>query len=128
MNGGPAKTREIPQRFDKAHFYAIMKSGDLDDVNNEMEEIGSGPASEKEGYEGALLIKKAGLVKKPKERLNLFKAGRVKLEASERGILIRSADQPGQPRAAEDLVNEAKPMKTSPGLKKVVNDFFSRFL
>jgi hypothetical protein len=37
---------------------------------------------EKEAYEGALLMKKAGLVANAKEKLSLFKSGRSKLESA----------------------------------------------
>jgi hypothetical protein len=48
------------------------------------------PASvpEKDAYEGALLIRKAGLVKLPAEKLKLFKKGRIKLETA----LLNDAD------------------------------------
>ena len=71
-----------PQKFDKADFYAIMKSGDLEAANNEIESLKDAPARDKDGYEGALLMKKAGLLKKPRERLSFFKQGRIKLETA----------------------------------------------
>ena len=70
------------QKFDKADFYAVMKSGDLDGVNKELELVKDAPARDKEGYEGVLMMKKAGLLKKPRERLSLFKQGRIKLETA----------------------------------------------
>lgn len=70
------------QRFEKAEFYQVMKSGALEAVNNEFETIKLAPEKEKDGYEGALLIRKAGLMKKPKDRLSLFKQGRIKLETA----------------------------------------------
>ncbi|MDB5136481.1 MAG: hypothetical protein JWP37_3084 [Mucilaginibacter sp.] len=79
---GWAKGKIIPQKFEKAGFYAVMKSGDIAAVENEIEALKDAPAKEKEGYEGALLMKKAGLVKRPKERLSFFKQGRIKLETA----------------------------------------------
>jgi hypothetical protein len=71
------------QQFDKAEFYAAMKSGSLDVVNKEIETVkSSAPEKDKEGYEGALLMRKAGLLKKAKDRLNFFKQGRIKLETA----------------------------------------------
>jgi hypothetical protein len=70
------------QKFDKAAFYAVMKSGDMDAVSNELEAIKDAPEKERDGYEGAMLMKKAGLLKKPKDRLSFFKQGRIKLETA----------------------------------------------
>jgi hypothetical protein len=67
------------QKFEKAVFYKVMASGDIDAINNEINILEEGTLTYKEGYTGALLMKKAGLVKKPKEKLQLFKSGRIKL-------------------------------------------------
>ena len=80
---GLTKVTAQTQKFDKARFYEIMKSGTLDAINDEIELVKStGPEQERDGYEGALLMKKAGLLKKPKDRLNFFKPGRIKLESA----------------------------------------------
>jgi len=68
--------------FDKAAFYNAMAADDLEVVNTQLNLVRSASAAEKEAYEGALLMKKAGMVGKPKEKLSLFKAGRLKLEAA----------------------------------------------
>ena len=68
--------------FDKASFYSAMAASNLDAVNKQLLVVNQAPANEREAYEGALLMKKAGLVTKAKEKLSLFKAGRLKLEAS----------------------------------------------
>jgi hypothetical protein len=73
----PAKAKLLIQKFDKEAFYNAMASGDISTIDNELE-ITKG----REGYEGALLMKKAGLVKKPKDKLKFFKAGRKKLETA----------------------------------------------
>ncbi|MFI5161486.1 MAG: hypothetical protein ACHQHN_09420 [Sphingobacteriales bacterium] len=70
------------QKFEKAEFYSVMKSGDVTAVDNEIAVLDNAPAKEKDGYAGALLMKKAGLVKKPKDRLKFFKQGRIKLETA----------------------------------------------
>ena len=71
------------QKFDKSTFYEVMKSGTVDAVDNQIELVKSAaPEKDKEGYEGALLMKKAGLLKKPKDRLSSFKQGRIKLETA----------------------------------------------
>ena len=73
----------VPQKFEKAEFYEILKSPSLDVINNEIELVKTAaPERERDGYEGALLMKKAGLLKRPKERLSFFKQGRIKLETA----------------------------------------------
>jgi hypothetical protein len=82
MITGLAEGKTIQQKFDKTEFYEVMKSNTLETVNNELEAIKDAPEREREGYEGALLMKKAGLLKKPKDRLSFFKQGRIKLETA----------------------------------------------
>lgn len=74
---GPAKAETSIQKFDKAAFYEVMASGNVNAINNELDIVKG-----KEGYEGALLMRKAGLVRKPKDKLAFFKAGRIKLETA----------------------------------------------
>jgi hypothetical protein len=68
--------------FDKSAFYSAMASDNMEAVNNQLAVIKAASINEKEAYEGALLMKKAGLVTKAKEKLSLFKAGRLMLEAA----------------------------------------------
>ena len=68
--------------FDKSAFYSAMAASDLGQINTQLTILKNALISEKEAYEGALLMKKAGLITKAKEKLALFKAGRLKLEAS----------------------------------------------
>jgi len=68
--------------FDKAAFYNAMASKSLTEIDAQLLLISTSSISEKEAYEGSLLMKKAGLVTKAKEKLSLFKTGRAKLEAS----------------------------------------------
>ena len=70
------------QHFDKKVFFSVMKSGNPDEVNEELNLLNTSAASEKDGYEGALMMQKAGLLKIPAERLKLFKKGRIKLETA----------------------------------------------
>jgi len=76
------KTNAHPQKFEKAEFYDVMKSGTLETITDQLEAVKAAPEKEREGYEGALLMKKAGLLKKAKERLAFFKQGRIKLETA----------------------------------------------
>lgn len=68
--------------FDKSAFFNAMASDNVEVVNSQLAIIKTSSINEKEAYEGALLMKKAGLVAKAKEKLSLFKAGRLKLEAA----------------------------------------------
>jgi hypothetical protein len=79
LNSG---AKNAPQTFDKFRFYSVMASGKVDDINNEIAVVSSSETSYKEGYEGALLMRKAGLLKIPAEKLKYFKRGRIKLETA----------------------------------------------
>lgn len=68
--------------FDKSAFYHAMASDDLEEINEQIDIVKSSSINEKEAYEGALLMKKSGLVSKAKEKVSLFKTGRLKLESS----------------------------------------------
>jgi hypothetical protein len=77
-----AQSKILVKNFDRATYYTVLKSGTMKEINNELEVLSSATVSEKEAYEGALLMKKAGLVKIPIERLKVFKKGRIKLETA----------------------------------------------
>lgn len=77
-----AYSQPVFQKFEKSEFYSTMKSGDLPAIDREMEALNGAPEKDREGYEGALLMKKAGLMKKAKEKLKYFKEGRIKLETA----------------------------------------------
>jgi len=70
------------QPFDRANFYSIMSSGKLKDVNEELATVRTSEVKEKQAYEGALLMRKAGLLKIPAEKLHFFKLGYIKLEGA----------------------------------------------
>ena len=74
--------KKATQAFDKPGYYAAMSSDKMDEINAQLVIIKGSSIAEKEAYEGALLMKKAGLVNSAKEKLSLFKAGRSKLESS----------------------------------------------
>ena len=71
-----------PQNLSKTAFYNAMSSNDMATIDDEISILQNSSSGEKEGYEGALLMKKAGLTKGPKKKLDLFKAGRIKLESA----------------------------------------------
>lgn len=78
----PVQANSQKAEFDKPAFYSAMAANNLDAINNQLSIVKLASITEKEAYEGALLMKKAGLVTKAREKLSLFKAGRLKLEAS----------------------------------------------
>ena len=68
--------------FDKSAFYNANPTDNMETLNSQLAVIKASSFSEKDAYEGVLLMKKAGLVTKTNEKINLFKAGRIKLEAA----------------------------------------------
>jgi hypothetical protein len=82
LSGSPAPAKPMFQTFDKAGFYSVMASGILDEINAELSVVGASTVKEKEAYEGALLMRKAGLLARPKEKLATFKSGYIKMESS----------------------------------------------
>jgi hypothetical protein len=82
LPGTVVLSKTIQQKLDKAAFYTVMDRGNLDEVNNEIDLVAASSSSEKDGYTGALLMRKAGLVKRPAEKLKFFKAGRIKFDTA----------------------------------------------
>jgi hypothetical protein len=124
--------------FDKSAFYNIMAANDLDQINTQLSILKNSLISEKEAYEGALLMKKAGLVTKAKEKLSLFKAGRLKLEASIKKdigntefVFLRLIIQEHAPRAVDyrkNIENDVSAIrsnfKTLPQVvQQAINDY-----
>lgn len=70
----------LAQPFDKTEYYNILKSGSLSEVSHEMDLVNELTLQDKEAFAGALQMKKAGLLKIPKEKLDNFKKGAAKLE------------------------------------------------
>lgn len=71
------------QVFDKPAFYNALSSENVNVINSQIDLLKGVSIAEKEAYEGALLMKKAGVIKgTAKEKLSLFKSGRSKLESS----------------------------------------------
>ena len=71
------------QAFDKAAFYTALSSESVEVINAQILLVKGSSIEEKSAYEGALLMKKAGVIKgTAKEKLNLFKAGHSKLESA----------------------------------------------
>jgi restriction endonuclease S subunit len=79
---GFIQTGFAQQAFEKAAYYNTMSTGDVDAIDKELAIVQSSGLNNKEGYEGALLMKKAGMIKGARKKLDLFKAGRIKLETA----------------------------------------------
>jgi len=69
------------QGFDISVYYDVMASDKIQVIDNELKVLEKLNSSSKGAYEGTLMMKKAGLLKKAKDKIELFKAGRKKLEA-----------------------------------------------
>jgi len=82
LPGMPVQGRQQLQTFDKLAFYNVMATGSLEDIDGELTIVGEASIPEKEAYEGALRMKKAGLLKKAADKLKSFKAGYIKLESA----------------------------------------------
>ena len=73
---------QVQQGFDKTSFYSVMASGKLAEINHELTNVAAVSIPEKEAYEGALLMRKAGLLKKASDKLKHFRSGCMKLESA----------------------------------------------
>ncbi len=92
----------LNQDFDLSEYYGILKSGTLDQINKEIKVLEASNIPEKEAYTGTLLMKKAGLLKQGKQKLDTFKSGAAKLEsaiktdsANTEFHLVFATDDPG---------------------------------
>ena len=68
--------------IDRSDIYTALSAEKLDLINAQIAAVKNSSLPEKHAYEGALLMKKSGLVKGAKEKLSIFKEGRAKLEAA----------------------------------------------
>ena len=68
--------------FDKTTYYHVLKKGSIKEINNQISVIDSSSLNNKDAFKGALLMKKAGLAGVPKQKLDYFKSGRIKLETA----------------------------------------------
>jgi hypothetical protein len=68
------------QKFDKALFYQTIETTDSLKINQQLNIVQSSSIKEQQAYEGALLLKKAGILVNKKDKLTTFKSGKNKLE------------------------------------------------
>jgi hypothetical protein len=66
--------------FDKSGFYAVFSGGTLPQVDSELAVINSVGFAGKNAFEGALLMRKAGLRSSPFDKLHDFRKGAHELE------------------------------------------------
>jgi hypothetical protein len=59
-----------------------MASGNLDQIDEELTIVTATTVREQEAFEGALLMRKAGLLSRAKEKLTTFRSGAIKLETA----------------------------------------------
>lgn len=74
--------KKTAQDFDRTGFYAAMKAGEMNQLNNEIALVQKSSFAEQKAFEGALLMRKSGLEKKASDKLKYFKEGRIKLETA----------------------------------------------
>lgn len=67
-------------KFDKESFYSAISLDQVELIDRQIEILEQSSIVERSAFIGALLMKKAELVKTPKEKLSLFKKGRTDLE------------------------------------------------
>ena len=82
LSGSVVPARSFLQTFDKAGFYAAIASGKREEIDKELSIVTAAGIREREAYEGALLMRKAGLLPRAKEKLATFKSGYSKMENS----------------------------------------------
>ena len=82
--GGFYQTKAVMplKGFERQAYYKVLKSGTVDIIDEEIAAVQSSGISGKDAFEGTLLMKKAGMMSKPKDKLELFKKGRIKLETA----------------------------------------------
>lgn len=67
-------------QVNRGQFYKAMASASVEEVDQQIAVVRQSAGADKDAYEGALLMKKADLLKAKKDKLKVFKEGREKLE------------------------------------------------
>lgn len=68
--------------FSRSAFYRCMAGTDGRMLDQQLEQLNTGSFPGRQAFEGALLMKKAGMVSGAKKKLEVFKDGHRKLEAA----------------------------------------------
>lgn len=66
--------------FDRGAYYTAFSSDNINTIQKQLDILKGGSQTQKDAFEGALMMKKAGLLKGAAHKLKEFKAGREKLE------------------------------------------------
>ena len=74
----PAQSK--PVDLNRKAYYTAFASNDIDAIQKQLDVIVQSSSGQKDAFEGALMMKKAGLLKGASHKLKAFKAGREKLE------------------------------------------------
>ena len=69
------------QQFNRQQFYKVIAGKNVKEIDDQLALLKQSNITGKDAFEGVLLMKKADLVESKKEKLNLFKSGKAKLEA-----------------------------------------------
>lgn len=70
------------RNFDRSAFYNAIKYAKAEEIDAQIKIVKGSSIPEKEAYGGILLMKRSELLAKAKDKLNMFKSGRSKLESS----------------------------------------------
>ena len=108
----PASGHYYYQNFDKVAYYAAIAAENMQAINNQLNEVKNLSAVERDAFEGAMLMKKAGMKNSAKEKLALFKSGKKKLESA-----IEKANDNIEYRLLRLIIQEH-----APGIVKYRND------
>ena len=90
--------------LNRTDFYAAFASDNISTIQKELDIISQSLYNGKEAFEGALMMKKAGLMKGASSKLKAFRAGREKLE----NMLSKYADN-AEFRALRLMIQEKAP-------------------
>lgn len=74
--------KSIAQTFNRKDFYSVMASGDAKAIDEQINLLKNCTLEGKPAFEGALLMKKAGIMNGVGKKLSLFKDGHKKLEGA----------------------------------------------
>lgn len=97
-------TKANAQSFNRNEFYLAMSSGDIKQIDRQINLLKNGDTKDKTAFEGALLMKKAGVAAKAGKKLSLFKEGHKKLEAA-----IKKDDENPEYRFLRLMIQEHAP-------------------
>jgi hypothetical protein len=92
------------QSFNRNDFYSAMASGTVKTIDGQINLLKNSTKEDKAAFEGALLMKKAGLIGGGGRKLNLFKNGHRKLEEA-----IKKDDSNAEYRFLRLMIQEHAP-------------------